>query len=123
MQSDNNTTADALPSAANNISRGSNCINTFCGKSIDSTLDKADEMSAKFSALNHLNDIMGYDSHNSNGYIIRLFLDKGERARLVYETFVRPLEKDERIVCINGNRRDLWYSWRNAPHQNSSSRA
>ena len=28
-------------------------------------------------------------------------------ARLVYETFVRPLEKDERIVCINGNRRDL----------------
>ena len=28
-------------------------------------------------------------------------------ARLVYETFVRPLAKDERIVCINGNRRDL----------------
>lgn len=28
-------------------------------------------------------------------------------SRLVYETFVRPLEKDERIVCINGNRRDL----------------
>lgn len=28
-------------------------------------------------------------------------------ARLVYETFVRPLGKDERIVCKNGNRRDL----------------
>ena len=28
-------------------------------------------------------------------------------SRLVYETFVRPLAKDERIVCINGNRRDL----------------
>ncbi|MBR5887806.1 MAG: hypothetical protein IKZ07_06310 [Akkermansia sp.] len=28
-------------------------------------------------------------------------------ARLVYETFVRPLAKDERIVCKNGNRRDL----------------
>lgn len=28
-------------------------------------------------------------------------------SRLVYETFVRPLDKDERIVCINGNRRDL----------------
>ena len=28
-------------------------------------------------------------------------------SRLVYETFVRPLEKDERIVWINGNRRDL----------------
>ena len=28
-------------------------------------------------------------------------------SRLVYETFVRPLDKDERIVCKNGNRRDL----------------
>ena len=28
-------------------------------------------------------------------------------SRLVYETFVRPLEKDERVVCLNGNRRDL----------------
>ena len=28
-------------------------------------------------------------------------------ARLVYETFVRPLGNDERIVCKNGNRRDL----------------
>lgn len=28
-------------------------------------------------------------------------------SRLVYETFIRPLAKDERIVCINGNRRDL----------------
>mgnify|MGYP003287255164 CR=1 FL=1 len=28
-------------------------------------------------------------------------------SRLVYETFVRPLAKDERIVCKNGNRRDL----------------
>ena len=28
-------------------------------------------------------------------------------SRLVYETFVRPLSDNERIVCINGNRRDL----------------
>lgn len=28
-------------------------------------------------------------------------------SRLVYETFVRPLADNERIVCINGNRRDL----------------
>lgn len=85
MRSNNNASADALPSAANDISLGSNGINTFCGKEIDSTLDKKDEMSAKFSALNHLNDIMGFDTHNSNGYIIRLIVDKGERARLLDE--------------------------------------
>lgn len=28
-------------------------------------------------------------------------------SRLVYETFVRPLADNERIVCKNGNRRDL----------------
>ena len=28
-------------------------------------------------------------------------------SRLVYETFVRPLGNEERIVCKNGNRRDL----------------
>lgn len=28
-------------------------------------------------------------------------------SRLIYETFVRPLRKDERVVCKNGNRRDL----------------
>lgn len=28
-------------------------------------------------------------------------------SRLVYETFVRPLGNHERIVCINGDRRDL----------------
>ena len=44
-----------------------------------------DEMSAKISALNHLNEIMGFDAHNSNGYIIRLIVDKGERARLLDE--------------------------------------
>lgn len=85
MQRNNNTTADALPSAANDISLGSNGINTFCGKEIDSTLDKKDVMSAKITALNHLNKIVGFDSHNSNGYIIRLIVDKGERARLLDE--------------------------------------
>lgn len=28
-------------------------------------------------------------------------------SRLIYETFVRPLADNERIVCKNGNRRDL----------------
>lgn len=85
MRSNNNASADALPSAANDISLGSNGINTFCGKEIDSTLDKKDVMSAKITALNHLNKIVGFDSHNSNGYIIRLIVDKGERARLLDE--------------------------------------
>ena len=75
--------ADKFQSAANKESYGNMVINTFCGKEIDSTLDKKDVMSAKITALNHLNKIVRFDSHNSNGYIIRLFVDKGERARLL----------------------------------------
>ena len=85
MNTKNIKGADKFQSAAKLGNRGNNGINTFCGKEIDSILDKKDEMSAKFSALNHLNDIMGFDTHNSNGYIIRLIVDKGERARLLYE--------------------------------------
>lgn len=85
MTTKKNKGADKFQSAAQLGNRGNNGINTFCGKEIDSTLDKKDVMSAKFSALNHLNDIMGFDTHNSNGYIIRLIVDKGERARLLNE--------------------------------------
>ncbi len=85
MQTNQNKGADKFQSAAKLGNRRNNGINTFCGKEIDSTLDKKDVMSAKFSALNHLNDIMGFDTHNSNGYIIRLIVDKGERARLLDE--------------------------------------
>lgn len=52
---------------------------------LGNNIDNRDEMSAKISALNHLNEIMGFDAHNSNGYIIRLIVDKGERARLLDE--------------------------------------
>lgn len=48
-------------------------------------INKENQMSAKISALNHLNKIVGFDAHNSNGYIIRLIVDKGERARLLDE--------------------------------------
>lgn len=85
MKRKNHKGADKFQSAAKLGNRGNNGINAFCGKEIDSTLDKKDEMSAKISALNHLNDIMGFDTHNSNGYIIRLIVDKGERARLLNE--------------------------------------
>lgn len=85
MRNTNINAANILPFAAHINSLGSNGINTFCGKEIDSTLDKKDEMSAKISALNHLNKIVGFDAHNSNGYIIRLIVDKGERARLLDE--------------------------------------
>ena len=85
MSSKTNKGADKFQSAANKERYGNMVINTFYGKDIDSTLDKKDVMSAKFSALNHLNDIMGFDTHNSNGYIIRLIVDKGERARLLNE--------------------------------------
>lgn len=54
-------------------------------------INKENQMSAKISALNHLNEIMGFDAHNSNGYIIRLIVDKGERARLL----------DEISICQN----------------------
>ena len=52
---------------------------------LGNNIDNRDEMSAKISALNHLNEIMGFDAHSSNGYIIRLVVDKGERARLLDE--------------------------------------
>lgn len=83
MTTKKNKGADNFQSAANKENYGNMVINAFCGKKIDSTLDKKDVMSAKITALNHLNKIVGFDSHNSNGYIIRLFVDKGERARLL----------------------------------------
>lgn len=43
------------------------------------------EMIAKINTLNHLNKIAGFDAHNSSGYILRLIVDKGERARLLEE--------------------------------------
>lgn len=72
MNSNDNQSAGAFPPAANMANLGNN-------------IDNRDEMSAKISALNHLNEIMGFDAHNSNGYIIRLIVDKGERARLLDE--------------------------------------
>lgn len=52
---------------------------------VSAVAGKGDEMSAKITALNHLNKIVGFDAHNSSGYIIRLIVDKGERARLLDE--------------------------------------
>ena len=43
------------------------------------------EVIAKINALTHLNKIAGFDAHNSSGYILRLIVDKGERARLLEE--------------------------------------
>jgi len=43
------------------------------------------EMIAKINTLNHLNKIAGFDTSNSGGYILRLIVDKGERARLLEE--------------------------------------
>ena len=85
MQQRNKKVADKFQSATKLGNFGNNGINTFCGKEIDSTLDKKDVMNAKITALNHLNKIVGFDAHNSNGYIIRLIVDKGERARLLDE--------------------------------------
>lgn len=101
MKTKNNKGADKFQSAAQLGNRGNNGINTFCGKEIDSTLDKKDVMSAKFSALNHLNDIMGFDTHNSNGYIIRLIVDKGERARLLDEFTKTHNEYGKRCEIIH----------------------
>lgn len=72
MKKANTKSAGAFPPAANTANLGKNITNR-------------DEMSAKISALNHLNEIMGFDAHNTNGYIIRLVVDKGERARLMDE--------------------------------------
>lgn len=72
MNSNDNQSAGVSHPAANMANLGNN-------------IDNRDEMSAKISALNHLNEIMGFDAHNSNGYIIRLIVDKGERARLLEE--------------------------------------
>ena len=77
MKKENTKSAGAFP-PANMDNLGNN-------------IDNRDEMSAKLSALNHLNEIMGFDAHNSNGYIIRLIVDKGERARLL----------DEISICQN----------------------
>lgn len=41
------------------------------------------------------------------GFWVGTKLEYYHVSRLVYETFVRSLDKDERIVCKNGNRRDL----------------
>lgn len=43
------------------------------------------EVIAKINALTHLNKIAGFDTSNSGGYILRLIVDKGERARLLEE--------------------------------------
>lgn len=72
MDKENTKSAGVSHPAANMANLGNN-------------IDNRDEMSAKISALNHLNEIMGFDAHNSNGYIIRLIVDKGERARLLDE--------------------------------------
>lgn len=72
MQKANTKSAGISHPAANTDNLGKNITNR-------------DEMSAKISALNHLNEIMGFDAHNTNGYIIRLVVDKGERARLMDE--------------------------------------
>ena len=52
---------------------------------VSAVAGKGDEMSAKITALKHLNKIVGFDAHNFNGYILRLIVDKGERARLMDE--------------------------------------
>lgn len=72
MQKENTKSAGVSHPAANTDNLGKNITNR-------------DEMSAKITALNHLNKIVGFDAHNSNGYIIRLIVDKGERARLLDE--------------------------------------
>ena len=43
------------------------------------------EVIAKINTLTHLNKIAGFDTSNSGGYILRLIVDKGERARLLEE--------------------------------------
>lgn len=72
MKKENTKSAGISHPAANMANLGNNITNR-------------DEMSAKITALNHLNKIVGFDAHNSNGYIIRLIVDKGERARLLNE--------------------------------------
>ena len=72
MNSNDNQSAGISHPAANMANLGKNITNR-------------DEMSAKFSALNHLNKIVGFDARNSSGYILRLIVDKGERARLLDE--------------------------------------
>lgn len=72
MDKENTKSAGVSHPAANMANLGKNITNR-------------DEMSAKITALNHLNKIVGFDAHNSSGYIIRLIVDKGERARLLDE--------------------------------------
>ena len=60
-------------------------ITDYTKKEVSAVAGKGDEMSTMITALNHLNKIVGFDAHNSSGYILRLIVDKGERARLLDE--------------------------------------
>ena len=89
MYSRNNYSAAKAMSDIISAMENSNMISTatandaVCNDEVE--INKENQMSAKISALNHLNKIVGFDAHNSNGYIIRLIVDKGERARLLDE--------------------------------------
>lgn len=69
MKNDTTKSAGAFHPAANMENNGNN----------------NHEMIAKINTLNHLNKIAGFDTSNSGGYILRLIVDKGERARLLEE--------------------------------------
>lgn len=76
--------SDSISAMENSCMIGNTTANdAVCNDEVE--INKENQMSAKISALNHLNEIMGFDAHNSNGYIIRLIVDKGERARLLDE--------------------------------------
>lgn len=76
--------SDIISAMENSCMIGNTTANdAVCNDEVE--INKENQMSAKISALNHLNEIMGFDAHNSNGYIIRLIVDKGERARLLDE--------------------------------------
>ena len=69
MLSSNTQSAGAFHPAANMKNNGNN----------------DNEVIAKINTLTHLNKIAGFDTSNSGGYILRLIVDKGERARLLEE--------------------------------------
>lgn len=89
MYSRNNYSAakamsDSISAMENSCMIGNTTANdAVCNDEVE--INKENQMSAKITALNHLNKIVGFDAHNSNGYIIRLIVDKGERARLLDE--------------------------------------
>ena len=89
MYSRNNYSAakamsDSISAMENSCMIGNTTANdAVCNDEVE--INKENQMSAKITALNHLNKIVGFDTHNSNGYIIRLIVDKGERARLLNE--------------------------------------